>query len=213
MKGEAVVEWRREFKGPVELAVDQRVCGPVRVVGSDGNEVEVRALKTLKGVHAPAAARRLLESTGVRVEDDGGRVLVETDAPRSWFGMSSSRVRVDLDIKVPKGSRVSVDSGSGMVRVEDTRGPVRVDTGSGGVLVTGTNGTVDVDSGSGSVTVEDANGVLRIDLGSGAVSVRGVRGSVEADGSSGPVRVADVVGRVTVDTGAGPVEVDRVIGD
>ncbi|HCJ10131.1 MAG TPA: hypothetical protein DHW14_03055 [Clostridiales bacterium] len=213
MKGEAVVEWRREFEGPVELTVDQRVPGAVTVVGSDGNEVEVRALKALKGARAPAAARRLLESTGVRVEGDRDRVLIETDAPRSWFGMSSSRVRVDLDIKVPKGSRVSVDSGSGPVRVEDTRGPVRVDTGSGGVLVTGTNGTVDVDSGSGSVTVEDAKGALRIDLGSGAVSVRGVRGSVEADGSSGPVRVADVVGQVTVDTGAGPVEVDRVIGD
>lgn len=178
MKGEAVVEWRREFEGPVELAVDQRVPGPVTVVGSDRSEVEVRALKTLKGVRAPGVARRLLESTEVQVEDDGDRVRVTVgrDVCRSWFGWPSPPVCVDLTVKVPRGSRVSVDSGSGAVRVEGTRGPVWVDTGSGSVLVTGTNGTVDVDCGSGSVRVAEVTGQVTVDTGSGPVEVDRVIG-------------------------------------
>ena len=93
--------------------------------------------------------------------------------------------------------RVSVDTGSGDVRLNGARGDVHVDTGSGDVTLAGfTDGTdLDIDTGSGDASVEgDLSQLrrLRVDTGNGDITVvthTAVSMELEADSGSGRVTI------------------------
>lgn len=202
------------FEGPVKLAVDQESPGPVVVTGGERNEVLVRATKQVRSHRDPARARRLMEETAVSVDVEGDHVTVRTEGCSHHCDFwGDNKVAVFLDISVPRGSSVDVDSGSGRVQVRDTFGPVWVDCGSGGVDVARARGGVSLDVGSGPVSVEETEGGVSVDSGSGSVVVRRIGGAVEVDGSSGPVSVSEVEGPVEVKTGSGTVRLNRIIGD
>jgi len=206
-------EWRNRFSGPVELVVDQRLGGSVKVTGTDSDEVSVTAVKRARGAAAANRTEKLFEQAEVAVKTDGNRVTVTCDADRPWLGWSSPPVRIDVSVSVPRGSAVDIDSGSGPVEVTGTRGPVKVDSGSGSTFVSGTTGRVTVDSGSGSVSIEESQGPVYVDVGSGSVVLRRVKGGAEIDGSSGSVTASEIEGDLTIDTGSGSIDVSRVIGD
>lgn len=210
-------EWEAEVggaidQGPVAMRIDHAVPGPVRVTGWDRPAVAVSARKHVRGAHG-AEAERLMQETEIEVTVHGSEVQVTTDAPRSWFGWSSSQVRVELMVRVPRGSAVNIDGSSGSVTVDGTEGPVSVDAGSGGVQVSLAAGPVSVDAGSGSVTVSEVRGDVNLEVGSGPVVVRRVKGDVEVNGSSGSIRASEVEGRLNADTASGSVILDRIIGD
>ena len=144
---------------------------------------------------------------------------------------SGDRVRVDLEITVPEGTRLKVtqEAGSvfadqvvgelalrsrfGGVSVTDGRGFVIVDTGSGTASVAGFRGDVTADAGSGTVIVENVLGKVRADTGSGQIRIRGIEGDVEADAGSGSVRIVDVAAaEVRADTGSGSIRFQDVRG-
>lgn len=208
-----VFEWRETFSGRARLHVEQGAPGPVRVEGWDRDEVHVKAVKDVRGP-VGEDSRRLLEMVEVWMERQGDEVRIETDMARPFLSWGvSPRVRVDLFVKVPRGSRVNVDSGSGLVEVRDTLGPVDVDSGSGSVTVARAAGPVNVDASSGSVTVEEVQGDVDLDVGSGSITVTRVSGRVAIDGSSGSVSAAEIEGGLAADTGSGSISLCRVAGD
>lgn len=209
-------EWEAAFDGDVAgsltLRVDHGVPGPVRVIGWEKPSVTVSGRKQVRGLHG-SDAERVLRETEIDVMLEGSELRVTTDTPRSVFGWSSPRVRVELTVRVPQGTEVAVDSSSGPVGVEDTEGPVSISAGSGSVEVATAVGRVSIDAGSGSVTVAKVRGDVDLDLGSGSVELRRISGDVEVDGTSGSVRAAEIEGRLNVDTASGSVVLDRIIGD
>lgn len=210
--GTEIVEWRREFPGPVRLVVDQESPGPVTVTGWDQNTVEIVAVKQARDWASPSAARELLREAEVSIEANGVEVRVETEGRHHWGFWRSETVKVAINVSVPRGSSAEVEAGSGRIEVRDTRGPVDADNGSGGILVRQAAGRVRLDVGSGSVTVEEVDGDLEVEIGSGSVTAERIRGAVEIDGSSGPVDLSEVEGQVNVDTGSGSVRLSRIIG-
>ena len=211
--GTEITRWAQAFAGPVELDIDQGAPGPVLVTGTAAAEVQVRAVKSLRGLGLGAAeAGRIFEEAEIEVTVEGERVRIRTGQPRRWSFWGSDRVGIALEVKAPTGSSVRLDTGSGRTEVRGTDGPVSIDAGSGSVLVSRAT-RVDIDSGSGSVTVEEARGDVKIDSGSGPVSVERVHGRVEVDGGSGPIGLREVEGDVILGTGSGSVTLDRVIGD
>lgn len=134
--------------------------GETTVTGVDGDELTIRATKRLVG---PESAEEL-DRVEIRIEERGGRVVVEPRYRRSFlqslgnlFGGASPRVAVDFTVTVPRRAGVTIDSFAGDVAVEGVEGETRVDVFSGDVRLRAVESQrVAVETFSGSVTFDGA---------------------------------------------------------
>lgn len=146
--------------------------GDVIVVGSDRNEIRVKAR---------------VEGGGIRFTSSGARATLE---PASGRGCSDGR----FEITVPAGARVSAQSWSGSVNVRGVRGDVDVQTRSADAELRDV-GRLDFESLSGGVIVQGVNGDANIHTVSGDVELSTVRGDVEIETVSGDLRLSDIVAK------------------
>jgi hypothetical protein len=132
----------------------------------------------------------------------GRRVTVTGDR-------SSPALWVDLRITYPARTPLVVRQVVGGVTGGDLYGDLTVDTGSGDVKLGAFNGDLSVDTGSGDIEVAAARGISHFDTGSGDVRVARVDAErLVADTGSGDVTVNDGrVAELIVDTGSGEVRV------
>lgn len=173
--GEAFSETvRRDFavSGMPSLRV-RNVSGGTRIsVGAPG-EVRVTAVKT---VHASSAdrAKRLLENVEVVMEQDGGEITIEPrlfEQERSWIHLfRGPRFRVDLQVTVPRETRLEARTVSGELEVKGLRGPI------------------EVQSVSGEIDLADLQGPLRLRTVSGDARCSDYAGKLEANTVSGDLR-------------------------
>ncbi len=192
------------------LEVNQDV-GRVEVTAWERDEALMRATKRARG-GGDEDARRNLQRLRLETHLHGDLLEVEASVPRGFFGTATG-MRVDLEIKVPRRTRVKVDSASGDVVVEGVEGAVEVDVASGGVSLRGIGPRISVDTGSGNVSLEDGRGPVELDTGSGAVRVVRVAGRLQVDTGTGRVEVDGLDGELHVDTGMGAVTAVGVRGD
>ena len=181
-------------------------------LGSEAVVVETtrerRALVTVEG--RGRDARREFERRRFSARAARGRLDVRTDPPRRRFWSGRTDAQFTVTVRVPEAFDVSVDVGSGAVRVGPRlRGDLHVDTGSGAVVVGDVVGDrIVIDTGSGGVRAGRLVGDVRIDTGSGGVAVESVDGPSVVDTGSGGVSIAlDSAAPTTVDTGSGGVSV------
>ena len=121
---------------------------------------------------------------------------------------SAPTLWADLKIALPAGSHVAVRNVVGAVRGGDLEGKLTVDTGSGDVRIASHAGQLSIDTGSGGVFVNSAKGETSIDTGSGNVVVKRLVGNGAIDTGSGSIVVENVsAGRLEVETGSGDVTV------
>ena len=137
----------------------------------------------------------------------GGGLNVRTNPPRGSWSQGRRRASFTVTVEVPRRFDVSVDLGSGDVRVAPLTGDLTVDTGSGDVQIDEVSGDVAVDTGSGDVDARTLRGAAEIDTGSGDVQVGRAEGRLSADTGSGDVAVGMAEGPFVADTGSGSVEV------
>lgn len=189
--------------GRRRVTIDQG-SGAVRIAGAQTDEVKLRATSASS---EPLQERLVISHNGetlsIKVERRSGGFF-------SLFS-SSSDESVDLELMVPYGTDLDLDTGSGPVEVAESRGHLSLDCGSGRVVVTGVRQTR-IDGGSGRIEAHKVDGDLLIDAGSGRVTVEQVRGNVKVDVGSGAVSARQIIGRLTVDTGSGGVTVEGVEG-
>lgn len=178
-------------------------AGPVEIAGESGlEEFEVSAVLC-------ASDQERLDGLAVTLE--GNRL--ETRYPRSGWSMGSNYARIALAVRVPAGTAIELDDGSGTATVTDV-GSVRVDDQSGSLRITGARGDIRVEDGSGSLRIEDVTGDVSVEDGSGSLTIREVAGSVMLEDGSGSARVHGVTGNVVVtDDGSGSIEIEGVGGD
>jgi DUF4097 and DUF4098 domain-containing protein YvlB len=146
------------------------------------------------------------------------------------------RCQIDLDVSLPAGAELTLDTGSGNVEVAHIEGAVEVDTGSGNVDLTDLVGDLRIETGSGNIVAHElASGNAYAHAGSGnvtltfttspdAVAIETGSGNVHlalpaahydlhTDHGSGNQRVSGIVsdadaGRwISIDTGSGNIEV------
>lgn len=202
---------RMEPGGRLEI---DNVGGEITVTGVDGDELTVRAVKRLVG---PGSAEAL-DHVDVRIEERGGRVVVEPRHRRSvlqslgnLFGRGRPQVAVDFTVSVPRRAGVTVESVAGDVVVEGVAGETRVDVFSGDVRLRAlASRRVEVETFSGSVTFDGAfvdDGRYEFESFSGDVHLSVAEGSgfeIEAESFSGelrsgfPIRIGAGGGEVTV---------------
>ena len=164
-----VVEGRFAVAGMPRLRV-RNVAGRTRVVAGPGGEVHVRARKYVRGTSADRA-KRLLENVEVRMEQRGDEIEIRPhlyEQERGWLELfRGGRVAVDLDITVPRETRVECQTVSGELTVRGTRGPV------------------ETQSVSGDIEIDDVQGPLRLRTVSGDAACRAYVGQVEGNSVSG----------------------------
>lgn len=200
----------------------------IRVHGVAGlGRVEVRG-------KACASSAELLERLRVTERRDGDRVIVRAEREgNSWSLFGSSYASLELDVRIPEGLALVVDTGSGDAVIEDVAS-LDWKAGSGDLEARNIAGLLRAGMGSGDVEAREVGQFNLGSTGSGDAHVEGVRGDVEVgsggsgdltfrrvDGSvrigrigSGDIDLRDVGGSASVDSiGSGDVVVDGVRGD
>ncbi len=153
-------------------------------------------------------------------ERQGDAIVVRAVRPdQGWrWGMTLFRGRrnltIDLTVDVPPDVHLALDNGSGDAQLDNV-GPVTLDAGSGDVRMRGVNGAAKLSTGSGGADLSDIHGDVVASTGSGELTIAGVTGSVEIrDAGSGGINIRQVSGGVHLgDMGSGGVTADNVGGD
>jgi hypothetical protein len=197
--------------------------GPIRVVASNGNEVEVTAVRSYRGFF-PQRVHFVSSTTDdamiiCAVWGDGECTADEyrssTGAWDRLFGLRSA-VNVRFTVAVPRGVLVDVRTTNGSLHVEGSEAPVtagtvngsiRVATASGPVNATTVNGSiaasVDELEGDGPMELTTVNGSVTAELPQdldATIEMGTVNGRVEADypltvqGAASPKRLRGTVG-------------------
>lgn len=144
------------------------------------------------------------------------RVVVATGAGSVDVGISRERIELDvnnrsnavrLQVWVPIGVSVAVDTRAGGVTISGTRGSVDVETLAARVEVSDTDGRTNVESASGNVLVQRARGTTGIAVIGGSVTVTEVEGTLAIETTNADARVERANGvRLQFETVSGSLE-------
>ena len=152
--------------GVIENAGDEDVRF---VSGRDGGDVRVCAVRP-----------------GQRCDAEG---LHGSARDQGWhWGRNGSRARARFTVEVPRGVRLRLATGNGVLTVEGATDEVRAASGNGDIRVGAGAGEVNASSGNGDITIVHARGAVHASTGNGRIEV-------DADG---PVNASSGNGRITV---------------
>lgn len=132
------------------------------------------------------------------------------DSNASWekYFSNEHRITIDYEVTVPKGTDLHLNSGSGTLSIENTRGPVRGRTGSGNITASYAWKNSRLATGSGTVRISNATGILRLEAGSGDVFVKdSVLSDLQVGTGSGNIQIASVKGHLRAEAGSGNITV------
>ncbi|MGE0641144.1 MAG: DUF4097 domain-containing protein [Thermoanaerobaculia bacterium] len=180
-------------RGEVRIESD---FGAITVRGWERNEVQVR------GTVAAGA-----ESFDLDGDKEG--VSISVDVPDAWMQASAEdpAFRSTLEVMVPAGSHIDLESVNAVVAVEGVTGRVEIRTVNGPVRVAGAPAAVEIETMTGAIEVHALAAPMEIESISGTVVVEGATGEVRIKTVSGRVSVGGKgVAALEVSTTTGPVD-------
>jgi hypothetical protein len=194
---------RFDSPAPITATVEV-VVGDLRVTADERTETTVEIRPSDPGADLDVQAA---EQT--RVEFTDGRLLVKGPKQRGLglFGRTGS---IDVDLRLPAGSRLDSETGIAAITVTGAIGPARIKTGVGDVRVDRT-GSADINTGSGSITVIAVEGDAHLTTGTGDLRVGTVTGDATLKNSTGETRVGSVGGTLRINASQGDILVDRAV--
>lgn len=172
------------------------IAGDIVVARGSGADATVEIVKTARG-RDQNDTRELLQLVQVEITERAGRVDVRTRYPNE-SGRNNRRnfsVSVAYNVTAPAGTRLSIESISGNVKVTDIKGDVSANTVSGDVRISGAARISAAKTISGVVEIVDAqtDGAFESGSVSGDVLLRRVTARrLEASTVSGNIRLEDV---------------------
>lgn len=175
--------------------------GQVSVEGVENlGDVEYAVVRYAQGSD-PAAAKEEASGVPVDVAREGSTISLETDGGRG--------AGADYTVRVPRGSKLEIESRAGDVEVRGVEGDVSVIAEAGDVTIEDTGGSVSVQAEQGDVSISGVNtdaGQTELAVGSGDVRLEDlILGTVEASVEAGDVEVLGRFsggGRIVVETGS-----------
>jgi Putative adhesin len=196
------------FQTPEAISVSLDFgIGDVRLLACDPGEtvVEVRPTDPAKKGDVEAATQTLVEYTS-------GALLVR--GPKNWRQWTPWGVRdsIDVEIRLPEGSRVSAEVQMAAVHAAGRLGELDIKTGMGDVRLDEV-GPVRIRSGFGEVIIGRVEGEADLKTGSGRIEIGSVEGSATVKNSNGDTRIRDVGGRAQIQSANGTIQVDHAHSD
>jgi hypothetical protein len=174
------------------------IAGDITVTRGGGSDATIEIVKTARG-RTVEDAKELLALVPVDVTERNGRAEVKTRYPSGEEQRRNNRrninVSVAYTVSAPAGTRVSIDSISGNVRVTDIKGDINANSISGDVRISGAGRIGTAKSISGTIEISDtqADGAVAGSSVSGDVLFRRVTARRMDGGSvSGNIKLEDV---------------------
>jgi hypothetical protein len=200
-------EWNKTFSvaARADLRVDAK-DGAVTVRAWDQKTISAR-VNALGWKIAPGELEIQDHQLGDRVE------LVLKMPSEHWaFGRRS----IEVEVKVPRDTRLDIRTGDGAIRVFEVAGEVRLVTGDGSIEAAGVEGSLQARTGDGRIGVRGRLESLNLHTGDGSVQAEILPGSKVASGwrietgdGSVTVRVpSDLAADLDLHTGDGHLSVD-----
>jgi DUF4097 and DUF4098 domain-containing protein YvlB len=186
---------------PISLSLEFGV-GNLHLVAGELGETEVEIRPT-----DPSNKGDVNAAKQTQVEFASGALLVR--GQKSWrqWTFRGGRESIDVEIRLPEGSRVSANVGIAAVHTTGHLGELDVKTGMGDVRVDRA-GPVRIRTGLGEVIVGRVEGDADVKTGSGRIEIGSIGGSATVKNSNGNTRIGDVAGRAQLQSANGTIEVD-----
>jgi len=174
--------------------------GMTRIVGEDRGDVEVRMQKVARAESTAAAESMARDIRLARSETDFGTEL-EVEVPRRW----NRRGHINLELRVPRGTRIDVNASNGKVCIAGLQGGVRVRSSNVAVRVEDVAGDVEIQASNARVLCADVVGKLVARTSNGKIEVERHRGALDASSSNGLIHAAldELSGAVVLATSNG----------
>src|SRR6266542_445077 len=174
------------------------VAGDIVVTRANGAEATIEIVQTARA-RTVEAARELLGLVTVSVTERSGRADVKTVYPRDDEMRRNNRRNVNVSVaytvSAPAGTRLTIGSVSGSIRVSDSKGDLSANSISGAVRIANAGRIAAAKSISGNVEIDDTetDGAVDVQSISGSVVLRKVTARrVDVGSISGSVIVQDV---------------------
>jgi DUF4097 and DUF4098 domain-containing protein YvlB len=162
---------QRRPAAPDGLVEIENSAGAIRVIGWNRNEVAVSG----------TLGRR---ASGLEFSGDPHRTRIEVQAEGNPHA-----VHAELEVHVPAGSRLEIDSYAASITITDVTGAVKAET---------VNGSISMKGGSKEVNLQTVNGSVEVTSPANRVHAESVNGSVTVRDASGEVNASTVNGRLVV---------------
>jgi DUF4097 and DUF4098 domain-containing protein YvlB len=177
------------FAQPLAEATEIKVLlrrGDVTVTASPDNQVHAVISKKLRS-ESQATANSQNDATHPKFQQQGSIWIMDlTNSPYD-------RGRFDLELQIPPGATLSLNTGRGDLNVSGRDSNVNLSTDNGDVTVTGVKGDAFLHLRSGSATVKEVAGNVQLDGVVEDSSISGVGGTLEFNaGYNGDVELARI---------------------
>lgn len=182
-----------------EVAPDVRVdieilSGKIELKAIDASEVRVRA----KG----------------GIEVDGSRGRVSLRAPSMGWSSWAHGASVDLEVEVPRKSRITARILNGGIKAEGVEGELFLHAANGAIEVKGAPHRAQLETLNAAIKFEGDHSEVVAKTLNGEIELKGVSGDVEAATVSGRIRVeGDAIERAQLRTMSGEIELDSSLAE
>jgi len=178
--------------------------GKTRILGEDRDDIEVNLQKIARAENE-AAARALAESTRLVATESDASLDLEIAMPRKW----NRRGVVNMEIHVPRGTRVEISASNGRVCIHGLHASVKAHSSNGAVSVEQIEGDVEVQSSNARVHCVSVHGKLVARTSNGKIEVAQHRGALDAATSNGLIdaQIDELGGPVVLATSNGKIAV------
>lgn len=174
------------------------IAGNISVTRGNGPDTSVEIIKTARGRDVNDA-KELLQLVQVEVTEREGRADIRTNYPRGEEARRNNRRNINVSVAyvvtAPPGTRITVESISGDIKIADIKADISANTISGEVRISGAGRINAAKSISGTIEIADADtdGALESSSVSGDVILRRVTARrIQAGSVSGNVKLDDV---------------------
>lgn len=174
--------------------------GMTRILGEDRGDVEVRMQKVARAESTTAAESMARDIRLARSDTDFGTEL-EVEVPRRW----NRRGHINLELRVPRGTRIEVNASNGKVCIAGVQSGVRVRSSNVAVRVEDVAGDVEIHASNARVRCADVVGKLVARTSNGKIEVERHRGALDASSSNGLIHatIDELSGAVVLATSNG----------
>jgi hypothetical protein len=166
----------------------RNVDGRTRLTSHEGNEVRVRAVKTVSRARDEAEARQAASEVKVLIEQVGNRIEVETKYPKKAWSRGP-RVLVHFEVEAPRQSDLDIKSVDGNLDVTGFEGDLQLATVDGNLTIEDCAGEVLAKSVDGDADLRDVTGRVEARTVDGDLNIHGRMSHLEAHSTDGDLTI------------------------
>jgi DUF4097 and DUF4098 domain-containing protein YvlB len=163
------------------------------------------------------------DTASVRIETEGGNVIVNSIAGRIHAETGGGSIHVDdvggsveaqtggdsIDVGTVGGD-ARLETGGGRITVRAVKGRIVASTGGGDMIIGSGLQGAELESGGGNIQVKECTGRVKVSTGGGNIDLGDIAGPVEMETGGGSIRLASSKSFVRAETGAGRIELNGV---